>query len=62
MCNMQNLVMENTYAGRSSPFEHAGRAFRSIDLLGYAGARLLALPWVHRLLLENVLRCAAGEG
>src|SRR5690242_13861770 len=57
---MQNPVMENTYAGRAIAFEHAGKHFQSIDLLGHAGARLLAMPWVHRLLLENVLRCVPG--
>ncbi|HZN47638.1 MAG TPA: aconitase family protein, partial [Ramlibacter sp.] len=55
--------MENTYAGRLGSFRHDGRDFRCIDLLGFAGGGLVALPWVHRLLLENVLRCApAAEG
>lgn len=53
--------MENTYAARIGSFEHNGRDFRYTDLLGYAGSRMTALPWVHRLLLENVLRCAPPE-
>jgi aconitate hydratase len=50
--------MENTYARCASPFEHLGRTFRCIDLLQFAGPQLVSMPWVHRLLLENVLRCA----
>nr|WP_255440754.1 aconitate hydratase AcnA [Caenimonas sedimenti] len=44
-----------------SQFEYQGKTFRSIDLPQFAGARLVAMPWVHRLLLENVLRCAAAS-
>jgi aconitate hydratase len=53
--------MENTYARRSGVFEHQGRDFRFIDLMECAGSQLVAMPWVHRLLLENVLRCASSE-
>jgi aconitate hydratase len=52
--------MENTYAAEL--LTAAGRNFRFTDLQGYAGGeRLSQLPWVLRLLLENVLRCAQGE-
>ena len=34
---------------------------RFIDLPALAGATLARLPWVMRLLLENVARCMAGE-
>lgn len=55
--------MENTHAARNGHLVQAGRSWRRIDLPGYAGERLARLPWVHRLLLENVLRCApAAEG
>jgi len=52
--------MENTYAAAQT-FRHRGRSFRTADLPGFAGEGLERMPWVHRLLLENVLRCAPGE-
>lgn len=52
--------MENTHAARAGSLDVGGRSWRRVDLPGYAGERLARLPWVHRLLLENVLRCAAG--
>jgi len=52
--------MENTYAAGQT-FRHRGRSLRTADLPGCAGERLARMPWVHRLLLENVLRCAPGE-
>ena len=36
----------------------SGRRYRVADLPGVAGAALTRLPWVHRILLENVLRRA----
>ncbi len=52
--------MENTYAAGQT-FRHRGKDFRFADLPARAGERLARMPWVHRLLLENVLRCARGE-
>ena len=56
--DMQNAVVENTYA--AAGLTAAGRQLRFVDLQAYAGDRLAQLPWVLRLLLENVLRCAHG--
>jgi aconitate hydratase len=56
---MQNRVMENTHA--VSELKAAeGPSLRIVDLHAFAGERLASLPWVLRLLLENVLRCAEG--
>ncbi|GJD87487.1 Aconitate/2-methylaconitate hydratase [Methylobacterium hispanicum] len=37
----------------------AGRACRVVDLPAFAGAALGRLPWLHRVLLENLLRRTA---
>lgn len=39
----------------------AGEPRKLADLVGFAGARLERLPWVLRILLENVLRHGAGD-
>jgi aconitate hydratase len=39
----------------------AGREYRVSDLAGCAGAALARLPYVHRILLENVLRNAGDD-
>ena len=39
----------------------SGRRFRIADLPAAAGEALPRLPWIHRLLLENLLRRSAGE-
>lgn len=55
--------MENTEtAARGEPglLQLEGTPYRLIDLPALCGARLPQLPWVLRLLLENVLRCAEG--
>jgi aconitate hydratase len=36
-------------------------AYRCIDLRAHAGGALGRLPWIHRILLENVLRTAGVE-
>lgn len=41
---------------RFSNVDLAGRQYRIVDLPRFAGQRLARLPWVHRVLLENVLR------
>ena len=51
--------MENTEPARGT-LQVDGDDFLLIDLPAFCGERLDALPWVLRLLLENVLRC--GEG
>lgn len=40
----------------------AGRQLRIIDLPGQLGARLAALPVIHRLIAENLLRMGGDEG
>src|SRR4051812_1067847 len=39
----------------------SGRAYRIIDLPGFAGADLAKLPWLHRILLENLMRRSGGD-
>ena len=39
----------------------AGEPRKVADLVGFAGVRLERLPWVLRILLENVLRHESGE-
>ena len=41
-----------------SDVELAGLPYRIVDLPAVAGQRLARLPWLHRVLLENLLRCA----
>lgn len=43
---------------RFSDVELAGLPYRIVDLPAVAGPRLARLPWLHRVLLENLLRCA----
>ena len=38
-----------------------GRTYRIIDLPGFAGRDLARLPWLHRILLENLLRRCGGD-
>src|SRR5215207_6327087 len=39
-----------------------GRACRIVDLPGFAGDRLYRLPWLHRVLVENLVRrCPADD-
>ncbi|MEP9375990.1 aconitate hydratase AcnA [Aquabacter sp. CN5-332] len=42
---------------RFSDVELAGHTYRVVDLPAFAGTRLAHLPWLHRVLLENLLRC-----
>jgi aconitate hydratase len=39
----------------------SGRTYRIIDLPGFAGRDLARLPWLHRILLENLLRRSRGD-
>lgn len=39
----------------------AGRTYRVIDLPAFAGEALTRLPWLHRVLLENLLRRTAPD-
>ena len=39
-----------------------GKEYRATDLCGTAGARLHQLPYIHRILLENVLRAGRADG
>jgi aconitate hydratase len=41
-----------------SELTSGGRSYRIIDLPAFAGERVARLPWLHRILLENVLRKA----
>ncbi|OYW54727.1 MAG: hypothetical protein B7Z30_13760, partial [Rhizobiales bacterium 12-68-15] len=41
---------------RFSDVELAGLPYRIVDLPAVAGPRLARLPWLHRVLLENLLR------
>ncbi len=34
---------------------------RTLDLPAAIGPALARLPWVHRILIENLLRCSAGD-
>jgi aconitate hydratase len=45
----------------NSTLTSGGRRYRIVDLPGAAGDRLRRLPWVHRILIENVLRHAGGH-
>src|SRR4026207_2176919 len=56
---MQNAVMENTHA--VAELKAADGSLRIVDLQAFAGKRLVRMPWVLRLLLENVLRCAQHD-
>lgn len=39
----------------------SGRSFRIVDLPAGAGGDLTRLPWIHRILLENLLRRSGGD-
>ena len=51
--------MENTHA--VAELNAAAGSLRIVDLQAFAGKRLVRMPWVLRLLLENVLRCAQHD-
>ncbi|WP_158915777.1 aconitate hydratase AcnA [Caulobacter sp. S45] len=40
---------------------HAGSTYRIVDLPALAGDGLARLPWVHRIVLENLLRCSSED-
>lgn len=46
---------------RSESISVAGQSYRTADLPSFAGAQLDRLPWVLRVLLENVLRHGAAD-
>lgn len=46
---------------RFSDVELAGEPYRIVDLPRIAGDRLARLPFVHRVLLENLLRCHRAD-
>jgi aconitate hydratase len=57
-CNLR--IVENTNDAPMTVLEVSGATYRRIDLHAAAGERLHAMPVVHRLLLENVLRHQRG--
>ncbi len=53
--------MENTYSPPQASLSSGAEIFRFIDLTSMFGTKLLRLPVVLRLLLENVIRNTDGE-
>src|SRR6478609_4130021 len=39
----------------------SNRTYHIVDLPGFAGEALIRLPWLHRVLLENLVRNAHGD-
>jgi aconitate hydratase len=44
-----------------STITSSGRTYHIVDLPGFAGEALTRLPWLHRILLENLLRKAGDD-
>src|SRR5882757_2102547 len=38
-----------------------GETYRFVDLPSFAGGALARLPWLHRIILENLLRRSGGN-
>ena len=47
---------------RTTELLSSGKSYRIIDLPAETGASLARMPWILRILLENVLRKNADEG
>ena len=39
-----------------SELTSSGQSYRVVDLAGRSGDALVRMPWIHRILLENILR------
>jgi hypothetical protein len=51
---------EEAFMNRTAELVSSGKGYRIIDLPAEVGARLTRLPWILRILLENVLRRGGG--